>query len=176
VKIVFALALFCCLVGMARSEDRNAPFTLAVVPSRSTAEERSVAIAAKQPETFYVVLTNTSDRAQPVWQTWCSWGFWTISFDITMPDGKRLHISRNHKEAFTKNSPATFLIPAGQHQVYPIQLDSQWENPPQFTGAGSVHITLKAIYEVPATPEATQQNVWVGRVQSPSYDLTLRHW
>jgi hypothetical protein len=172
VKIIVTIA-FLCLCATARSEDRDAPFTLAVVPSRSSGTERSITTAAKQPETFHVVLTNVSDHAQPVWQTWCSWGFWTVSFDITLPDGKKLRISRNQNEAFTKNSPATFLIRPGQQQVYPIQLDSSWENRPQFAKAGTSGITLKAIYEVRATPEASQQNVWLGRIESPSYDFVL---
>jgi hypothetical protein len=174
-KIVFAVTLFCCLAGVAHSDDRNAPLTLAVVPSRSSAEERTIESAAKSPQTFHVVLTNVSDHAQPVWQTWCSWGFWTISFHITMPDGKQLHISRDQKEKFTKNYPATFLVSPGHHQVYPIQLDGEWDNRPQFEHSGSARITLKAIYEVDPTPEATQNGVWLGRVESPSYDFILLH-
>jgi hypothetical protein len=176
VKIILAVTLFCFLTEIAHSDDRNAPFTLAVVPSRSSTEEQSIATAAKQPETFYVVLTNVSDRAQPVWQTQCSWGFWTISFELTMLDGKKLHITKNKNEAFTKNSPAIFLVPPSQYQIYPIQLDSQWDNRPQFTKSGSVRVSLKAIYEVGPTPEAAEQNVWVGRVESPTYDFVLRHW
>jgi len=133
-------------------------------------------MAATQSRTFYVVLTNTSDHAQPVWQTLYSWGFWTISFEFTMPDGKHLHVSRNHNESFTKNSPATFLVPSGEQQIYPVQLDGSWDNLPQFPKRGITRITLKAIYEVGSTPEASQHNVWVGRVESPNYDLVLEHW
>jgi len=176
VKIVLVVALFGSLASSALSEDDNAPFTLAVVSSRSTAEERSIASAAKRAETFYVVLTNTSGQAQPVWQTSCSWGFWTVSFDITLPDGKHVHTSRNHEQAFTKNTPATFLVLPGQQQIYPIQLDSTWDNLPQFPQAGTTRITLKAIYQVGSTPEAVQENVWVGRLESPIYDFMLAHW
>jgi hypothetical protein len=37
-------------------------------------------------------------------------------------------------------------------------------------------IKLKAIYEVSATPEATQYKVWTGRLESHIYSFTLRQW
>jgi hypothetical protein len=32
------------------------------------------------------------------------------------------------------------------------------------------------IYQVSPTPEAAQQKVWTGRLESRSYNLTLRPW
>jgi hypothetical protein len=176
VKQLVSITLYFSLAVIARSQDHAAPFTLAIVPSASTSDEQRITSGAKQAGTFYVVLTNTSDRPQPVWETSNSWGFWTISFDFRLPDGTHIHTSRNRKEAFTVNYPRTFVVLPRQQQIYPIQLDTTWDDRPQFPKAGSTHVTLKAIYEVGSTPEALQQNVWVGRVESPSYDLILDHW
>lgn len=37
-------------------------------------------------------------------------------------------------------------------------------------------ITVKAIYEVHATPEAAQYKVWIGRLESRTCDFKLRQW
>jgi hypothetical protein len=37
-------------------------------------------------------------------------------------------------------------------------------------------ITLKAVYEVSTTPEASQYKVWTGRLESHSYNFSLRQW
>ena len=175
-KPLVSIAFYLFLAVIARSQDHPAPFALAIVPSSSTPNEQRITSGEKQARPFYVVLTNTSDRAQPVWQTSNSWGFWTISFDFTLPDGSHVRTSRNRSEAFTKNSPGSFIVLPRQHQIYPIQLDTTWDDRPHFPKAGSTRVTLKAIYEVRSTPEALQQSVWVGRVESPTYDFILDHW
>src|SRR5208282_4351813 len=48
----------------------------------------------------------------------------------------------------------TFLIEPGEHQVYAIRLDERWETHPLLPKTDETPITLKAIYEVPPTPEA----------------------
>ena len=37
-------------------------------------------------------------------------------------------------------------------------------------------ITIKAIYEVKATAEAANGQVWIGRLLSSDYHFYLRHW
>jgi len=171
-KTLLCGILFFAIAATLHAGDLKLPFKVSIVPD----EGRGISIARKKPRVFYVVITNISDEPQNTWQDWNSWGFWAISFELTMPDGKRILINRNRKERFTKNSPATFIIPPGEHEVYPIQLDTEWDNRPTFTKAGEASIKLKAIYAVAPTKESAEFNVWTGRIESASYDLTLRHW
>jgi hypothetical protein len=60
---------------------------------------------------------------------------------------------------FTVNYPSTFLIEPGEHQVYAIRLDERWETHPSLPKTGETATTLKAVYEVPSTPETAQYNV-----------------
>jgi hypothetical protein len=167
---------FLVLTCFVHAGETPAPFKLSIVPSRSTDSARTIALADHQPDVFYVVLTNTSSTAQAVWLPWYSWGYWTISFELTMPDGTR-HLIRKTKEAdFTRNFPATFLVPVGEPQVYAIRLDKEWVNRPRFSDASSTPISLKAIYEVLETPESTTHKVWTGRIESRVYEFTLNHW
>lgn len=146
------------------------PFSLSIVPGRS-----GVTIAKKNPDEFYVVLTNISRLPHAIWESWNSWGYQTISFELTMADGRKFVLSKKQEE-FTANFPSTFDVNPGEHQVYPIKLDEWWETRPTLPKRDEMPITLKAVYEVTPTPEATQYKVWTGRLESPSYNFLLRQW
>src|SRR5207245_11798005 len=113
--------------------------------------------------------------AQPVWESWNSWGYQNISFELTTGGGRKFIVSKQ-QQGFTRNFPSTFLIQPGEHQVYAIHLDKRWETRPMLPKPDEMPITLKAIYEVPRTSEATQYKVWTGRIESRTYKLTLRQW
>jgi hypothetical protein len=110
-----------------------------------------------------------------VWATRNSWGYQAISFELTTADGHRLLLTKREQD-FDTNFPSTFVVQPGEHQVFPIRLDKEWEARPAVPKASEMPITLKAIYEVTATPEAPQHKVWTGRIESHTYNLTLRQW
>lgn len=153
------------------------PFSLSVVPQTSGGEHfgSSIEMARDKPRDFYVVLTNVSPETQSVWEYWNSWGYQTVSFEMTTADGKKVLVSRG-QEDFTRNFPSTFLLEPGEHQVYAIRLDRQWETHPPLPKAPETPITLKAVYEVAPTPEAAQYKVWTGRLESRTYKFNLRQW
>jgi hypothetical protein len=164
------------LTSSIHAEELPVPFKLSIVPIRSAASERAIALTDHQPDTFYVVLTNTSGETQPVWLPWYSWGYWTISFELTLPDGTRHLLRKTNDVDFTKNGPGTFLVPAGEAYVYAIRLDKEWVNRPKFSEASSTPISINAIYEVIETPESKEYKVWPGRIESRVYEFMLNHW
>ena len=175
-KTAFLVVFFSVTpLAWSASNDAAEPFTLTVVPSRSSPQGRSISFADDKPEEFYVVLTNSSKDAQPVFEYWNSWGYQNVSFEFAMPDGKKV-VAFKRIQVFTVNFPSTFLIPTGEHRVYVIRLGEEWETRPELAVDAETQITLKAIYEVPLTPEATEHKVWTGRIESKPYKLTLRHW
>ena len=109
-----------------------------------------------------------------MWEYWNSWGYQTISFEFTFDNNRQIVVSKR-PQGFTMNFPSTFRIPAGEHKVYAIRLDSDWDigSIPKST---ETLVGLKAIYEVTNTPEAATYNVWTGRVESDVYKFTLRQW
>lgn len=153
---------------------QKTPFTLSIVPTRSTSDSRLITIASQKPDEFYVVLTNISNEPQSVWETWNSWGSQTISFEFTLPDNRRVVVSKG-PQGFTMNFPSTFLIPSGGHKVYPIRLDKWW-NVGSIPKSTEMLVSLKAVYEVPVTPEAASYHVWSGRVESGIDKFTLKQW
>ena len=160
--------------NVAIAPPQRVPFTVSIVPTRSASDSRIITIAKENPPEFYVVLTNVSNEPQPVWEMWNSWGSKTISFEFNVANNQPVLVTRG-PEDFTRNFPSTFVIPPAEHQVYSIRLDKWWVTTgiPKSTEAS---VRIKAIYEVSKTPETSQYNVWVGRIESPYCQITLRQW
>ena len=165
------LALFGTLWG----DCAPAPFSLTVVPSMSFGDGGIISMSQDKPQDFYVVLTNISGESQVVWELWNSWGYQTISFELTTANGKKFVLSRRAEE-FTRNYPSTFAVHPGEHQVYAVHLDKWWVSNPAFPKADEMPITLKAVYQVSPTREASEHKTWTGRVASHTYRFTLRQW
>ena len=174
-RLTILWVVLLAFAGAISSEVPKAPFSLSVVPTNKYSEVGSVEMAQSKARAFYVVLTNVSKDPQPVWEYWFSWGYQNISFELTTADGRKFVVSKR-QEDFTRNFPSTFLIQPGEHQVYAIRLDKSWETHPTLPKANEMPVTLKAIYEVSPTPEATQHKVWTGRVESRGYKFALRQW
>lgn len=151
-------------------ETSRSPFSLSIVPGTG-----GITMAKIKPREFYVVITNVSGAPQSIWEYWNSWGYQAISFELTMADGKKFVLSKKQEE-FTRNFPSTFVVEPGEHQVYPIKLDEWWETHPSLPKTDEMPIKLKAVYEVTTTVEATQYKVWTGRLESHSYNFSLRQW
>jgi len=186
------LLLVLIFSAAAWGQEQKAPFTLAIVPSRSDPKYEVSISRVPQPryknenrpvEEFYLVISNVSDKPQPVFEFWNSWGAASISLVLTTANGKE-HVLARTREIFTKNGPDTFTVQPGEHQVYAIRLDYWWEARPELPAVETLPVTVKAIYNVePPTGDEAKgtddwdrdiQSVWVGRVESKSYKLLLR--
>lgn len=153
--------------------DRNSPLTITVVPtSQRTIEIQEEGAAAETPEVFYVILTNTSTYPVSAWETWSSWGYWTFSFEITGPDGERHSVRKREDVAWGRNFPAFISIPPGEQHVFPIRLDKEWINRPQYLERHT-KTAFKAIYEVHEDDDSKSHNVWAGRIESKAYSIIL---
>jgi hypothetical protein len=161
-----------------KQEPRRSPFSISVVPSESYRDPfgREITMARKLPGDFYVVLTNISEEPQATFERWNSWGYQAVSFEIQTANGDKVALSKR-PQLFTKNYPSIFIIPPGEHMVYPISLDEEWDAVPPLpmTHATPMPITIKAIYEVSPTPQSAEWKVWTGRLESKNYDFKLNH-
>ena len=173
-SLLFHMLAAACVIGVigTKAQDKSpiamAPFSVAV-----SADLTRISMAQKDPDKFYVVLTNISERTQAVWRSGNSWAYKNISFELRISDGRSFVISQA-PQAFTRNFPSTSLVEPGEHQVYTIRLDKWWETHPPLPKSDEMPITLKAIYEVHPTPESAKFKVWTGRVESKTYSFVLR--
>jgi len=157
------------------------PFSVAIVPDASNEHGQWISMWKTSPVApFYVVLTNITNEPQKVFEAWNDWGYKAISFELLTANGQRVVVSRKDKD-FDKNYPSTFIVPAGGHYVYTIQLSNEyWAVTPdlRFANAEPVLVHLKAIYQLTPTREgreAARNNVWIGHVESKSYEYRLVH-
>ncbi len=144
------------------------PFSVSIVSGRRD----GITMAKHGAREFYVVLTNVTNGPRPVWEYWNSWGFQTVSFELTTADGKQFVLSKKDKD-FDVNFPSFFIVEPGEHQVFAIGLDESWEAQPTLPTKAEMPITLRAVYEVASSREASKYNVWTGRIESHSYKLSL---
>ncbi len=151
------------MATVSKADAQNPPFSISIVPETNHVQPFGGSTAMASPET------------QAVWEDWNSWGYQNVSFELVTENGKKVLLSKRQAE-FTTNFPSTFLIEPRENQVYDIRLDEEWKAQPTLAKSDEMAITLKAIYEVPPTPEAAEYKVWTGRVESRSYKFKLRQW
>jgi hypothetical protein len=110
---------------------------------------------------FYVVLTNISTKAIPIYEDWSSWGSDSLTLEGVGIDGK-VYVLKKLVRFFTRNFPATFIIPPGGHYVFTVHFDKEhWSGLEQFN---QNHLWMKAIFSERHSPGRDQ--VWQGRVES----------
>jgi hypothetical protein len=167
------VSLLACIVLTGAAEE--SPFQLSIVPESRSEITSSISWAKDSKRNFFVILTNTSDKPQAVFERWNSWGYQAISFEMIGSAGERTSV-RVKPQSFTKNFPSTYVIPPKGHQVFPIILNDKWEGRPAFGEPGRTKIKLTAVYEVQATAESAEQKVWTGRIVSGTIDTEVNHW
>ena len=170
-RLFYSLAL----VAVAGTVNAQPIFRVSIVPDQCGLNLCSISTAKKDPPPFYVVLTNQSDKPQLVWEAWNSWGYRSISFEITSSTGKTYVVTKK-EHGFTRNFPSVYPIPPGEQQVFPIQLDDEWVGKPTFDPAGTDRVTVKALFKIEPSKEASAARMWIGRISSRTYNLSLRHW
>jgi hypothetical protein len=120
---------------------------------------------------FHVLWKNTSDRPVRIWAESSSWGYESLSFEITDATGKRLRAGKR-KTGFTGNKPAYVTIAPGQTMVKRVFFGDTkaWEGfPVEKDQPFSVHV--HAVFQVAASPEAAQSGVWTGRIESGEIEI-----
>lgn len=146
---------------------RSSPVSVHVVPT-SSHERTGQVIELYGDRHFHVVVQNLSSAPITLWEDWCSWGYFNLSFEAQYPDGRIFIISKKDR-GWDKNFPCPTVIEAGQAWVIDVDLDPLiWENSPLSSGAGKAELQIKAIFEIREDEESQIKHVWTGRVSSPN--------
>lgn len=117
-----------------------------------------------------VVVVNQGKSEIRVWRPGNEWGDEVLSFELVEDNAKWLFVRK--PQVYTRNAPSSQNLQPGEAQQLPFDLsDGSWETEKQLQDI-SPDAKLVAIYNVPVTPEATQHNVWTGRVESNPVTLS----
>ncbi len=151
------------------AEKEQDPWSLRIVPTRSSEKYGVMIDCASEYSYFYVVLTNTSGTDLSVWREWCSWGYFCLTFKITLRDGKTIHVKKRPRP-WSKNYPDPFLVKSGDHFVYSVRFSNKWEGFP--VDWQNQKVKIKAIFKI-EKEDADTHKVWTGKIMSPEIEASI---
>ena len=127
---------------------------------------------------FHVVLLNTSSDPQRVWEWWNSWGWPTLSFELTDAAGKHWVAGRLKQMAWGRNFPSFDTIGTGEPFVIDVFFGDRriWEGFPLEKKGELTKVQMRAVFEVPQSAESKEHKVWSGRVESNQVEVTFVRW
>ena len=169
-----------------------------VVHDPAAAKQLSVSISVPQKESkriiniyqpednhrpashFHVVVTNTSDRDQRLWETWNSWGYFNLHFDVLDGQGNVAYsIAKNQNRTWTVNCASSLTLKPGEHFILDVYFDREtWVMPFLKTpkSQGEFKLKLRAVFEITPDAETIEFGVWTGEINSSSDEYTVRYW
>ena len=94
-------------------------------------------------EPFFVVIANRGSESINFWKEWCSWGYFALSFEMKLADGRTLEIKKQ-SQGWQRNFPDSFLVRAGDYFVIPVAFsDKIWTGLPDFRGSQEVELRAR---------------------------------
>jgi len=122
---------------------------------------------------FHVLWRNTSDRPVRIWAESSSWGYESLSFEITDAAGKHWRALKR-KTLSTRDIPAYVTIAPGQTLVKRVFFGdaTAWEGFPVEKDQ-PFSVRIHAVFQVAPSPEAAQSAVWTGRIESGEIVVTF---
>lgn len=187
IKLLFIsliIGVYSCGTKEKISQEKSPPFTLHLIPSSYPTGNLSYPVLDIGKPFYYsfeVVLTNTSDKPLRIWESWNSWGWKTLSFEIKLPDGQVIYTEQTDARLWSKNVPNWDQIPPNRHYVFrvdfkPMKQGGYWDNSIlDYVNESPTKCKIKAIYEICQSDELYEENVWMGRVESEEEEYLVYH-
>jgi hypothetical protein len=157
------------------------------VPARDS--KRSIDLRERDSH-FHVVVTNLSKHDLRLWETWNSWGYFNLSFDILDDKGNVAYSIVKRPRAWTRNAATWVTVKPGEHFLLKVDFDPDiwiWgtdvgDNTPVYLPFLAVvgrkpefNVRLRAVFRILPDWETIEHNVWTGTVRSTSADFVVRH-
>lgn len=118
---------------------------------------------------FSVVIGNDSAKPIRIWSERCRQGYYSLTLQVQDETGRTWSMFRDQKHSSNwKNKPSkSITIPPGRShswEVAPCSIWGSlvWRGVPE-PNSGEL-FTLRAVFEIKATPEVKQHDVWTGRM------------
>lgn len=173
-----------------------------IVDHPDSAKELSVSIAVpkrdslrvidlRQPDAYFnVVVTNLSKRSLRLWETWNSWGYFNLSFDVLDDKGNVVNSVVKRPRVWTRNGATWVTIKPGEHFILEVDFDPDiwiWggdigDSRPVYLPFLSVmgakpefKLKLRAVFRILPDWETNENNVWTGTVRSTPDTFSVRH-
>jgi hypothetical protein len=106
-----------------------------------------------------VVITNASNQPLRLWNEWCSWGYFNLSFQVTDENGKTGTVKKT-SPIFEPNVPSWSVLQPGDHQVIEVSFDPRtWLDPVLPEARKYREVKMMAVFEVPEDKETKENNI-----------------
>lgn len=168
-KTVFILCVL--LIGLhLRADDK---ITVTIVPENSSNwRDGGYHGGISYNGNFYVVISNKSPNPVRLWEGWCSWGYYNLTFDIKLNNGKIYHLEKTKNRDWLKNFPDGYIVLPNSYFVIPVSFSKvlwgtskEWESfPDEVKNADT--FSLRAIYSIPEDKETKEYKIWTGKAES----------
>ena len=119
-KPLVAVVFGSLLVGDARfarsDDDRTLTVAIAVPTTGQDEQGKPLRVIALQNDQchFHVVVINTSDKPLRLWETWNSWGYYNLRFEVADSEGKILYTIKKKSRFWTRNFASWFELAVGE--------------------------------------------------------------
>lgn len=148
-------------------------------------------IDIRQEGTFFeVVITNKSQSNIRLWETWNSWGYFNLSFDIIDDNGAVVYTVVKKQKIWTRNGPTWLSLAPGEnvtmkvdfdHDVW-IRNDDLGDNKPLYLpflalahSTPRFELNMRAVFQVLPDWETIDRDIWTGAVRSPVGKFVIVH-
>jgi beta-lactamase regulating signal transducer with metallopeptidase domain len=139
---------------------------------------------------FNVVVTNLTKRDLRLWETWNSWGYFNLSFDVLDDKGNVVNSIVKKPRGWTVNGVTWITVKPGEHFTLRVDFDpDEWiwggdigsnfpvyipylvmmDREPEF------NVRLRAVFKIIPDWETIEHNVWTGTVRSTPDNFVIRH-
>ena len=156
-----------------RGADPDITVAISVLPNRQG--ERTIEYNGHDPH-FHVIVSNISDKPQKIWREWCSWGYYSLSFELSDKSGKKW-VAKKGMSVWTKNYPDWSTLKPHESVVIDVYFadTGMWKGFP-CPENGSQTVTMRAIFEIKPDDWSKKNGVWTGHVASKADKFTFYHW
>ena len=136
----------------------------------AAAPGNSTSLAVKKslfPPVIQVVVQNHSGNELRLWKSSNSWGSRTMSFEVKDVSTGKVFLVERKKLNFTRNVAEWFAVKSGNKHTIRCDLgDDTWTTDPALLIKGKT-VQIRSILNIPSTPEAREEGVFIGTLESP---------
>src|SRR5262249_20627942 len=152
---------------------QTAPLTITLKVTGAAAVPGVDLVIGDPAPQLTVVVTNAGSESLRLWKDSCSFGYRTLSFEVTDKSGKHSVVTRVER-IWEKDFPAWDTLAPGATMTTDVSLtEKDWQGLPHLRPGERRAVTMHAVYRSAPGYQARLNNVWVGSVASQDIDVTL---
>ncbi len=175
-KKIFVIILSALILTIIRASAQDSAMSISLSIPAHWEGKRAIENHDQYAPHFHVIVTNVSGKQQRIWQEWCSWGYYGLSFEFMDDKGKKW-VAEKGVSAWTKNYPSYWTLDPQESLVLDVYYTdtNTWKDFPMPEDESQT-VTMKAIFEFKPDDFSKQDGTWIGRVESKPEKITFYHW